>query len=412
MSNFACLGAIAPKKYEEKELSAEHKASLFRARRFIYGSLLTAPSALIAKAYAVLTMLGKIIKERYQIVQILSSRGYCQTYIAQDISKHQPTPCVIKHLLPGSNNASSLSSLRHLFTREAAALEKLGAYPQVPLLLDHFEEDQQFYLVQEYIAGQPLSDLLTPGVRWSESQVIELLIEVLSILEVVHAQGLIHRDIKPSSLIRRASDGRLVLIDFGSVKQAWTQVVTAQGQTNANYAIGIPATVAIGTPGYMPSEQSRGRPRPSSDIYALGMISIQALTGLQPTQLMEDTETGEVIWQRLAVVSPQLAAILNQMVRYHFTQRYQSATEVLTALAPLTPSNVSNSSLTSVSEQPLGSTKNSNVAKASTRENNVALWLGMAIGVTLALALILGSYYVLRPAAEPPVRTQSLLTPD
>ncbi len=363
-------------------------------------------------------MLGKIIKGRYQIVQILSSRGYCQTYLAQDISKHQATACVIKHLLPGSNHTSSLSSLRHLFTREAAALEKLGAYPQVPMLLDHFEEDQQFYLVQEYIVGQPLSDLLKPGARWSESQVLELLLEVLGILEVVHAQGLIHRDIKPSSLIRRATDGRFVLIDFGSVKQAWTQVVTAQGQTNANYAIGIPATVAIGSPGYMPSEQSRGRPRPSSDIYALGMVAIQALTGLQPTLLVEDAETGEVIWQNLAVVSPELAAILNQMVRYHFTQRYQSATEVLTALAPLaergTPSKVSGSLVTPASEEKsLRSTKNSNVTRASTREN-AALWLGMVIGITSALALILGSYYALRPAArqEPPVNnSQSILTP-
>ncbi len=346
-------------------------------------------------------MLGEIIKERYQVVQILSSSSYCQTYLAHDISQNPPTPCVIKHLLPPNIQTSSMSSLRRLFTREVAALEKLGTYSQVPQLLDYFEENQQFYLVQEYIAGQALSAILLPGVRWNESQVVELLYEVLSILEVVHAHGLIHRDIKPSNLIRRSKDGQLVLIDFGSVKQAWTQVVTSHGQTNANYAVGIPATVAIGTPGYMPSEQSRGRPRPNSDIYALGIVAIQALTGMQPTLLLEDGETGEVIWQHLAQVSPELAAIINQMVRYHFSDRYQSATEVLAALQPLValyaPHKLKSAPIASASNssKPLSGAKTNQTTK-SRRRSNMALWLGIAIGVTSVLGLILGTYYALR----------------
>jgi len=90
--------------------------------------------------------------------------------------------------------------------------------------------------------------------------------EVLGILEFVHSHGLIHRDIKPSNLIRR-QDGRLVLIDFGSVKQAWMQVVTAQGQTNTRLQL-VSQPIAVGTSGYMPTEQERGRPRLNSDIYA------------------------------------------------------------------------------------------------------------------------------------------------
>ncbi len=353
-------------------------------------------------------MLGEIIKGRYQVVQILSSSNYCQTYLARDLRQNQPSACIIKHLLPADNQTtSSLSGLRRLFTREIAALEKLGAYPQVPQLLDHFEENQQFYLVQEYIAGQPLSTLMSPGRRWSEEQVIELLYEVLSTLEVVHAHGLIHRDIKPSNLIQRSSDGKLVLINFGSVKQAWTQVVTSYGKTNANYAIGIPATMAIGTPGYMPSEQSRGRPRPNSDIYALGMIGIEALTGVQPALLLEDPETGEVIWQHLAMVSPQLAAVLNQMVRYHFSERYQSATEVLTALQPLLalaseqPQEVALSPETAASPSMLPKAAQTTLTSKSKRRRNLALWLGMVIGVASALALMLGSYYIfLRPVKK------------
>lgn len=352
-------------------------------------------------------MLGEIIKQRYQVVQILSSSNYCQTYLTHDISQNQPTPCVVKHLLPANTQTNSMSGLRNLFTREVAALEKLGTFPQVPQLLDYFEENQQFYLVQEYIAGQALSAILLPGVRWNENQVVELLYEVLNILEVVHAHGLIHRDIKPNNLIRRSRDGKLVLIDFGSVKQAWTQVVTSYGQTNANYAVGIPATVAIGTPGYMPSEQSRGRPRPNSDIYGLGMVAIQALSGMHPTLLLEDSETGEVIWQHLAVVSPELAAIVNQMVRYHFSDRYQSAMDVLDALQPLVvrsaphllKSTKPSGEAKANSSNPLSGGKTNQTTK-SRRRPNLALWLGIAIGVTSALGLILGIYYTLRPGKQ------------
>jgi len=95
---------------------------------------------------------------------------------------------------------------------------------------------------------------------------IQLLLEVLGILEFVHSHGLIHRD-KPSNLIRRQQDGRLVLIDFGSVKQAWMQVVTAR--TDIHHVCNWhPSHDCCGTPGYMPTEQERGRPRLNSDICA------------------------------------------------------------------------------------------------------------------------------------------------
>jgi len=360
-------------------------------------------------------MIGQILKGQYQIVQVLSCGGFCQTYLAQDLSLPEQPTCVIKQLLlPVNPHSSSLATLRRLFTREAQALEKLGHYPQVPQLLAYFEEDQQFYLVQEFIDGHPLTAELQPGQRWQESQVIELLQEILSILEVVHAHGLIHRDIKPSNLMRRESDNQIILIDFGSVKQAWTQVVTTQGQTNANFAVGIPATLAIGTPGYMPSEQGRGRPRPNSDIYALGMIGIQALTGLHPAQLLEDSETGEIIWQHHAYVSPELARVLNQMVRYHFHDRYQSVSEVMQALQPLTaddtPKHQEAIPVLPVQLEPDTKLVFENdytpAPSAKPRDavprwmHNSALLIGLAIGVTSALVLILSSYYFLRPPAE------------
>lgn len=316
-------------------------------------------------------MLGKLLQGRYQIVQVLGAGGFCKTYLAKDTSlPNQPT-CVIKHLLPASNHTNSLPTQRRLFTSEAEALKKLGNYDQVPQLLDCFEENLEFYLVQEFIAGHPLSAELQLGKRWTESQVVELLQEVLGILEFVHSHGLIHQDIKPSNLIRRHQDGRLVLIDFGSsVKLAWTQVVTELGQTSASFALGVPATIAIGTPGYMPTEQGRGRPRPNSDIYALGTIGIQALTGLNPTKLLEDSDTGELIWQQNVKVSAELAYVLNKMVRYDFKDRYESVTEALQALQPL--------------------------VKRAASPNKSALLIGLSSSLAAALALMVGSYYFLR----------------
>ena len=141
-------------------------------------------------------------------------------------------------------------------------------------------------------------------------EVIRLLIEILEILEFVHQQNVIHRDVNPDNLIRRSQDGKLVLIDFGAVKLSTTVV------TNVNSNINV--TVAIGTRGYFPSEQANGNPRLSSDIYAVGIIGIQAVTGLLPNQLTFDDNTNEIVWRNQASISADLGDVLDKMVRYDF----------------------------------------------------------------------------------------------
>ncbi|MHC5934574.1 protein kinase domain-containing protein [Nostoc sp.] len=267
-------------------------------------------------------MIGKLLDHRYQVIRVLAMGGFGQTYIAQDTRRPGNPICVVKHLKPGTD-PRVFDTAKRLFNGEAETLEKLGNHDQIPRLLAYFDENQEFYLVQEYIEGHTLAEELIPRKRWSESQVIQLLQEVLEILEFVHRQGVIHRDIKPDNIIRRASDNKLVLVDFGAVKQLRTQLVTVGGQPSA--------TVVIGTPGYMPTEQGQGKPRPNSDIYSLGIIAIQALTGLQVTELQEDPATGEIIWRHSATVNHRLAAVLSKMVHYHFKDRFQSATEALQA---------------------------------------------------------------------------------
>jgi tetratricopeptide (TPR) repeat protein len=321
--------------------------------------------------------LGQTLGGRYKIISQLGQGGFGRTFLAED--RHLPGnhQCVVKQLKPLAIDPLTLQTARRLFDTEAKVLHQLGIHDQIPQLFAYFEENQEFYLVQELIEGDDLSKELTPpsplyqggangsspsqggtngsspsqgatsgssssqgGAKGnspsqggakrgclSEDQVISLLREILEILEFVHQQKVIHRDINPRNLIRRKKDGKLVLIDFGAVKQVSTQVVKG-GQTSV--------TVAIGTPGYRPSEQANGNPRLSSDIFAVGMVGIQALTGISPDQLLIDPDTGEVSWHEYASLSPDLAQVLDKMVRYDYRERYQSATSALQALKDLT----------------------------------------------------------------------------
>ncbi len=274
-------------------------------------------------------MLNQLLGGRYRVVQVLGEGGLAQTYIVEDHHRPGHPQCVLKFLKPASNAPEFWPIAQRLFHQEAEILEKLGQHERIPRSLAYFEENQEFYLVQELIEGHPLSQELKPGKPWSESQVVQMLQDVLPILEFVHSYGVIHRDLKPSNLIRRVKDGRLVLIDFGAVKQISTLKMKNNEPLTQH-------TIPIGTQGYVPIEQLIGQPRRNSDIYALGMIGIQALTGVHPFYLQEDGD-GEPIWSEETEVSEELAAILSKMVRYHFPDRYQSATEVRQALQVLGP---------------------------------------------------------------------------
>ncbi len=270
--------------------------------------------------------IGKILRNHYKIINQLGSGAFGDTYLATDIDLPDSPYRVVKHLCPKYLDQSGMAIAKQLFEREAKVLYSLGQqHNQIPQLYAHFEEQGQFYLVQEYIAGHDLAEELPLGQRLSEAHTLTLMRELCSVLSFVHQHNVIHRDIKPQNIRRRDNDGKLVLIDFGAVKEINVLQRDAQGQTQV--------TVAIGTSGYMPSEQANGRPKLSSDVYAVGIIALQALTGISPQQLPEDPNTGKVLWRDYAPhVSDDMAEVLNRMVQDHFSQRFPSATEVLTAL--------------------------------------------------------------------------------
>ncbi|MFZ4555279.1 MAG: protein kinase domain-containing protein [Pseudanabaena sp.] len=273
---------------------------------------------------------GQLVGGHYEVISRLGGGGFGETYLSKDLHLPDRPTRVIKRLCPRIQEASVLQLSRRLFETEAQVLYRLGTHPQIPQLFAHFEELSEFYLVQEYIDGQDLSHELLRGKIWEQFAVVALLQSLLKVLSFIHQNNVIHRDIKPENIIRRR-DGQLFFIDFGIVKQIATPTGLsnglATGQTVAEY------TVGVGTPGYMPSEQAHGEPKFASDIYAIGMIGIQALTGLAPSHLVKD-ENLEIMWRQQAPkVYPEFADILSQMVRFDFRQRYLSAEEAYNAIA-------------------------------------------------------------------------------
>lgn len=275
----------------------------------------------------------------YQIVRHLGGGGFGQTFLAKDTHLPGNPLCVVKKLQPTVKDPATLEIAKRLFEREAQTLYRLGNHDQIPRLMANFEQDAEFYLVQEYIEGNPLDKELTPGKKMGETYAIALLESILQVLAFVHEQKVIHRDIKPANLIRRSKDSKIVLIDFGAVKEVSSQATKVVGGETS-------LTVAVGSPGYMPSEQQAFKPHFSSDVYAVGMVCLQALTGLPPKKLPKD-ESGEFqfpVITKIASFSSGLVEILDKMVRYDYRQRYKTATEALEAVEQLINNPPSSSS--------------------------------------------------------------------
>jgi CHASE2 domain-containing sensor protein/predicted Ser/Thr protein kinase len=259
----------------------------------------------------------RLLGDRYQTINILGAGGFATTYLAEDNNKPSKPRCAIKHLTPARRDVAFVDMARRLFNTEAAILERLGNHEQIPNLLAYFEQNGEFYLVQELIEGKCLDEELDDTAEpWNEKKVVDLLQQMLPVLEYIHERGVIHRDIKPSNIIRRSKDNVFVLIDFGAVKEINPQLPDVN-------------TIAIGTRGYTPAEQYAGFPRFASDVYALGMIAIEAATNTNPREIPQNEKTGGLEWEDLAPIGPGLKAIINKMVAYQFQQRYQRAADVL-----------------------------------------------------------------------------------
>ncbi len=263
-------------------------------------------------------MIDTILNERYRILKSLGKGGFSETFLAQDSLSLALR--VVKCLKLSS---APSETAQELFETEVQTLYQLGHLNQkIPALFDHFVEERSLYLVQEFIDGHDLAQETEKDQAWSQEKVIELLRQVLPTLQFLHSHQVIHGDIKPRNIIRR-TDGQLVLIDFGAVKL--TSSPSSQSSSSSQ-------DIVVGTSGYMPNEQQTGRSRFSSDIYALGMVVIQCITGIHPRDLKEDPQTGEIQWKSQIKLDPQLTRIVGKMVKVRLRERYPSAAAVLVDL--------------------------------------------------------------------------------
>ncbi|AFY85022.1 protein kinase domain-containing protein [Oscillatoria acuminata] len=260
--------------------------------------------------------------DRYRAIQPIAAGGFGRTFLAIDEYKPSKPRCVIKQFHPDAKISSNSSpKASQLFRQEAIQLEQLGQHPQIPDLFATFEQEGRQYLVQEFIDGQNLAEELALLGPFSDSQIRQLLNNLLPVLQYVHDRQVIHRDIKPENIIRRRSDGQLILVDFGSAK-----AVTGT-------SLGRSATV-IGSAGYAAPEQAIGKPTFASDLYSLGITCIHLMTQIDPFELFDSRE-GAWVWPDYLVdnpVSDSLRRVLDKMLQQPLSRRYSSVTQVLADL--------------------------------------------------------------------------------
>ncbi|WP_245788836.1 protein kinase domain-containing protein [Spirulina major] len=264
-----------------------------------------------------------LLRERYWAQRILGQGGFGRTFLAVDEDKPSKPFCVIKQLLPQAQGTENIAKAETLFAQEAEQLEQLGHHPQIPELLAYFTDNGQQYLVQEFVDGATLAQELAENGVFSEQQIRELLIDLLGILDFVHSKNVIHRDVKPDNIIRRSSNQKLVLVDFGAAK------VLQQVQRTVTGTI-------IGAAEYCAPEQAMGKAKFASDLYSLGVTCLHLLTRMSPFDLYDSNEM-EWVWRDFLSgnsISDELGQILDHLIQQASNKRARSAQDVLQLLQP------------------------------------------------------------------------------
>ncbi|MGB3205424.1 MAG: serine/threonine-protein kinase [Crinalium sp.] len=263
-----------------------------------------------------------VLKDRYRAINPLGKGGFGRTFLAVDQDIPSQPRCVIKQLHFSHSDPDTFKKVVDLFNQEAIRLDELGKHPQITALLANFEQEQNLYLVQDFIDGNTLEAELEKNGVYNESQIWELLKSLLPVLQFIHKQKVVHRDIKPSNIIRRQTDNQLVLIDFGVAKLLTNSAMLKTG-------------TIIGSPEYMAPEQTRGKALPASDLYSLGVTCINLLTDISPFDMF-DVVNDCWAWQDFlpagVKVSDRLTQILDKLLKDSLKERYQSAEEVLQAI--------------------------------------------------------------------------------
>ena len=255
----------------------------------------------------------KLIGDRYRIVQALGHGGTGTTYEAEDLQTHRRVAV----------KALSLRQMKdwkvlELLEREAKVLQNLD-HPAIPKYLDYIRaddrENRHFYLVQELVEGDSLADKMAKRWRPKEAQVKAIAFQILEILQYLHGlrPPVIHRDIKPENILMQP-DGKVFLIDFGAVQDVYRNTFTREGSF-------------VGTLGYMPPEQFRGKALPATDLYALGATLLFLLTGKSPEEF--PYHNLRIDFGDRVKVSPAFSECLRTLLEPAVEDRFQQPEDVL-----------------------------------------------------------------------------------
>jgi serine/threonine protein kinase/class 3 adenylate cyclase len=279
---------------------------------------------------------GSKVGGRYVVQRVLGQGGFGRSYLVED-SQRFGELCVLKEFFPRNASKRSLQKALDLFKREAKTLYQIN-HPQVPKFLAGFTQEQRLFIVQEYIDGVTYSELLRErkrtGQAFSELEVQRWLVHMLQVLEYLHDLNIVHRDISPDNVMYSRDRELPVLIDFGLVNDAMSEILSGDVDDENPRS----ATV-VGKFGYSPPEQIQlGQCFPCSDLYALGVTAIVLLTGRYPRELM-NRDSLEWQWQNHVAVNYSLVSVLRRLTHRQPKERFQSAQDVLEAITPLMDSD-------------------------------------------------------------------------
>ena len=280
-----------------------------------------------------LLKIQQIVGGRYLITQYLDGNEGIETYLADNLHRQYQSPCSIKQIELPDVHGDSKFKIERRFAEELLILERLGYHEQIPQLWDHFEENDQFYLVQEYIQGDSLAQKIAQQ-KLSTVQIVQILESALAALELIHSNRIIHRNLKPSNLVIRDRDQQVILTNFGILNDLKTPPNTTLSDSYRQER-----------KNYWPPEQIAGRPTVSSDLYALGMTIIEALTLAKPGRLIRNEQTGKLLWAQNFDLDRRLLKIVDKMVELDLGQRYQSAQKILDDLQKINATQSRNSSV-------------------------------------------------------------------
>ncbi|WP_055077370.1 serine/threonine-protein kinase [Pseudanabaena sp. 'Roaring Creek'] len=302
-----------------------------------------------------LHQVGEIVRSRYCITDILGQGGMGVTYAA--IDEQTGDRVALKAL---SFRRINDWKVLELFEREARVLAQLD-HPAIPRYLDYFqvdsERDRDFYIVQQLVEGRSLAQAIAEGWHGSEEDILQISKQILEVLIYLHElkPPVIHRDIKPQNIILQA-DRKIALVDFGAVQDTYRSTQLA-------------GSTVVGTYGYMPPEQFRGKAVPATDLYALGATVLFLLTGRSPADLPEIRF--KINFRDAVNISSIFADWLDRMIEPAIEDRFSSARQALKFLTKDDMSSSLASSLNDMSSSLAASLNDMSSSLASSLENRI-----------------------------------------